>query len=67
MTKYMFLIESHDADETTEVLNGLDLTVLPYGDGRDAGEFAIVGSLDNVREAAQRLDADEDDIIKYRR
>lgn len=67
MTKYSFLIESHDLDETTEVLDGLDLAIIPTDDFVDFNEYVIVGQLDDVREAARRLDADEEDIIKYRR
>lgn len=63
---YEFCVDTFDADETAEVLSGLDLTIFSFGEGPDGTEVLRVrGELDDVREAADRLDVDYENIIKH--
>lgn len=61
--RYEFLIETFDANETVEMLSGLDLTLRPTGSNfGGANEYRIFGLRDDVVEAARRLDVDEESI-----
>lgn len=64
--RYEFCVDTFDADETAEVLSGLDLTISSFGEGPDGTEvLRISGELDDVREAADRLDVDYEEIIRH--
>jgi len=64
--RYEILIETFDADETTEVLSGLDLMLRPTGKNfGGADEFRIFGTREDVVQAAQRLDVDESEIYPH--
>lgn len=65
--RYEFCVDTFDADETCEVLFGLDVRISSFGREPDGTEVLRVSGLrmDDVREAADRLSVGYVDIIKH--